>query len=745
MTTKKILIDATDRDELRLAVIHNNYLFDMDTERPERGQQKGNIYKAKITSIEKSLAAVFVKYDVGKDSKHGFLPFKALPQAALGKDGDQPIDYKDIDSHVKPGNELLIQVEKEVRGNKGASVTGMISLAGAYLVLSPNNTNIGGISRKIEGTERDELKEKLSQLKIPASMGVIIRTAGLGKTLEQLQWDLDILLNHWETIQTAAAPIKAPALIQEEGNIVIRAIRDHLNQDINEIIINKKDSYDLACKYINLIKPELSDKVTFYNKETPLFTQYKIEKQIESAYAREVRLKSGGSLSIDQTEALVAVDINSSRANKGGSIEETALNTNLEAADEIARQLKLRDIGGLIVIDFIDMTPPKHQRDVENRLRAALQYDRARIQTGRISRFGLLEMSRQRIRPSLGDTTQSICPACSGQGTIRSVESLSLTIVRLIQESMSNKKTNLIRVQAPIDVATYLLNEKRQMLLHLEQKHACSIIIVADPQFKIPQYEINAMHSADIEKNEVKLSYQHKKLAKTDASQKNQKQSKSNNRIQQPVVKSVIESQATRKPATTNLIKKLWSNMLNGGTVTPEPTTQTQTPDEPTQKHSKNYRSKNYNNNRRTKQRQNNNARNRNNPSNITEKNNKTEHTENNHHTTKEIIHDRNQSTKQETSPNRNQPAKQETTHNRNQPDKQETSHKKTEHKDKKHSQNTRQDYKKTTADNTKKQSSEKNQAPIIVRPSQPTTDSQQNKQTPGKSVNDNTDKKQTD
>ncbi|HEY4731622.1 MAG TPA: Rne/Rng family ribonuclease, partial [Gammaproteobacteria bacterium] len=463
---KRMLINATQPEELRVALVDGQHLYNLDIETPGREQKKSNIHKGKITRIEPSLEAAFVDYGT---ERHGFLPLKEVSPLSFrtAPPGDRRIDIKDV---LQEGQELVVQIAKEERGTKGAALTTFISLAGRYLVLMPNNPRAGGISRRIEGDERTDLREAINALKIPEGMGVIVRTAGVGKSPQELQWDLDYLVNLWQAIETASTEKAAPFLVYQESDIVIRAIRDYLRPDIGEILIDDKEVFDRATDFMRQVMPHNLSKVKLYQDAIPLFSRYQIESQIEAAFQHELRLPSGGSVVFDHTEALVSIDINSSRATKGGDIEETALTTNLEAADEIARQLRLRDIGGLIVIDFIDMTPVRNQREVENRLREALKKDRARIQTGRISRFGLLEMSRQRLRPSLGEYSQETCPRCKGLGMIRSVESLALSILRIIEEDAMKENTAKIIVQLPVNIATYLLNEKRDAVSEIEKR-----------------------------------------------------------------------------------------------------------------------------------------------------------------------------------------------------------------------------------------------------------------------------------
>ncbi|WP_340622138.1 ribonuclease E [Xenorhabdus siamensis] len=485
---KRMLINATQQEELRVALVDGQRLYDLDIESPGHEQKKANIYKGKITRIEPSLEAAFVDYGA---ERHGFLPIKEIAREYF------PSNYHahgrpNIKDILKEGQEVIVQVDKEERGNKGAALTTFISLAGSYLVLMPNNPRAGGISRRIEGDDRIELKEALSSLEVPEGMGLIVRTAGVGKSAESLQGDLNFRLKHWEAIKKAANSHPAPFLIHQESNVIVRAFRDYLRPDIGEILIDNPKILDLARQHITALgRPDFASKIKLYSGEVPLFSHYQIESQIESAFQREVRLPSGGSVVIDTTEALTAIDINSSRATRGGDIEETAFNTNLEAADEIARQLRLRDLGGLIVIDFIDMTPVRHQREVENRLRDAVRQDRARIQIGRISRFGLLEMSRQRLSPSLGESSHHVCPRCSGTGTIRDNESLSLSILRLIEEEALKENTHQVHAIVPVQIASYLLNEKRKAVSAIEHRQGgVGVVIVPNDQMQTPHFSV---------------------------------------------------------------------------------------------------------------------------------------------------------------------------------------------------------------------------------------------------------------
>ena len=491
---KRMLINATQQEELRVALVDGQRLYDLDIESPGHEQKKANIYKGKITRVEPSLEAAFVDYGA---ERHGFLPLKEIARTYF------PKDYKlegrpNIKDVIKEGQEVIVQIDKEERGQKGAALTTFLSLAGSYLVLMPNNPRAGGISRRIEGDERTDLKAALSKLDLPDGMGLIVRTAGVGKSYEELDWDLRVLLTHWEAVSKVAEERPAPFLIHQESNVIVRAIRDYLRRDVGEILIDKTSVYEQALQHIQLVRPDFANRVKQYKGDVPLFSHYQIESQIESAFEREVRLPSGGSIVIDPTEALTSIDINSARATKGGDIEETALNTNLEAADEIARQLRLRDLGGLVVIDFIDMTPVRHQREVENRIKEAVRPDRARVQLGRISRFGLLEMSRQRLRPSLGESAHNVCPRCSGHGTIRGTESLALSILRILEEESIKDNTGQIEAQLPVPVATYLLNEKRKAIQNIEKRHNVSLLIIPNPNFDTPHYQIVRHRTDDI-------------------------------------------------------------------------------------------------------------------------------------------------------------------------------------------------------------------------------------------------------
>lgn len=492
---KRMLINATQPEELRVALVDGQRLYDLDIEATGREQKKSNIYKCRIVRIEPSLEAAFV--DFGAE-RHGFLPFKEIARSLLkSKNSDDNRGRISVKDALEVGQEYIVQVEKEERGNKGAALTTFISLAGRYLVLMPNNPRAGGVSRQIEGDDRSDAREAMSTLEIPQGMGLILRTAGVGKSAEELQWDLDYLNMLWDSIKTTAKEKPAPFLIYQESEVIIRAIRDYLRSDIAEIWIDDNDIFHRARDFMQQVMPHNLQKLKLYSGSDPLFSRYQIEGQIETAFARDVQLPSGGVLIIDHTEALTSIDINSARATKGEDIEETAFNTNLEAADEIARQLRLRDLGGLFVIDFIDMTNNRNQREVESRLRDGLKVDRARVQTGRISRFGLLEMSRQRLRPSLGESSHIPCPRCDGQGTIRGVKSLSLSVLRIIQEEAMKELTAKVVAQLSVEAATFLLNEKRQAIREIEQRLDVEIIISPNPMMETPQYLVQRINLSE--------------------------------------------------------------------------------------------------------------------------------------------------------------------------------------------------------------------------------------------------------
>ena len=500
---KKILINATQPEEVRVAMVDGQRLYDLDIENRQRIQTKANVYKAKVTRVEPSLEAAFV--DFGAD-RHGFLPLKEISPEyyrSRAPENEGKVRIRDV---LKEGTEVIVQVDKEERGTKGAALTTFISLAGRYMVLMPNNPKAGGISRRIEGEDRSDLKDSLAQLNLPDGMGVIIRTAGVGRSTEELQWDLDYLLQLWDSIAKANAESKAPVLIYQESDVIIRAVRDYLRDDIDQVLIDDEAAYNRAAEFVGMVMPRYKNRLKRYEDPLALFNRFQIEGQIETAFQREVRLPSGGSIVLDPTEALISIDINSARATKGGDIEQTALQTNLEAAEEIARQLRLRDLGGLVVIDFIDMSSNRNQRAVENRIREALELDRARIQVGRISRFGLLEMSRQRLRPSLGETSGIVCPRCTGQGTIRTTKSLALAILRLIQEEAVKERTGEVQAIVPVDVSAFLLNEKRGDINDIESRSGVRIVVVASPYLDTPHFEVRRLRDDEVDQSR-KLSF----------------------------------------------------------------------------------------------------------------------------------------------------------------------------------------------------------------------------------------------
>ena len=498
---KRMLFNATQEEELRVAIVDGQKLIDLDIEHAGKEQRKSNIYKGVITRIEPSLEACFVNY--GTD-RHGFLPFKEVARSYFQDGSDGRSSIKEA---LREGQELIVQVDKDERGNKGAALTTFISLAGRYLVLMPNNPRGGGVSRRIEGEDRNELRDVMAQLEIPSGMSVIARTAGIGRNLEELQWDLNYLLQLWTAVENASTIQKGPFLIYQEGSLVIRAIRDYFQPDIGEILIDTPEIHEQALQFMNHVMPANVSRVKLYRDEIPLFSRFQIEHQIETAFAREVRLPSGGAIVIDHTEALVSIDVNSGRSTRGSDIEETAFKTNLEAADEAARQLRLRDLGGLVVIDFIDMESQRNQREVENRLRDALHHDRARVQTGKISRFGLLELSRQRLRPSLGETNHIPCPRCHGTGHIRGIESTALHILRITQEEAMKENSAIIQVQLPVEAATFLLNEKRSEIHSIEQRMGVKVVLIPNIHLETPNYKIVRLRHDDVS-DDSKASYE---------------------------------------------------------------------------------------------------------------------------------------------------------------------------------------------------------------------------------------------
>ena len=491
---KRMLINATQEEELRVAMVDGQKLFDLDIESPSREQRKANIYKGRITRIEPSLDAAFVDY--GAD-RHGFLPMKEISREYFVAE-PEPGGRINIKELLREGQEIVVQVDKEERGNKGAALTTFISLAGRFIVLMPNNPRGGGVSRRISGEERDEIREAMHDLEVPRGMGVIIRTAGVGRSIEELNWDMEYLLGIWEAIKKAVVGRPAPFLVFQDSNAIVRALRDHLSNDVGEIIVDNDNTHEEARQFMERAMPQNLRKLRMYQDPVPLFTRFQIESQIESAFSHTVTLPSGGSLVIEQTEALVSLDINSARATKGEDIEATAFATNLEAADEVARQCRLRDLGGLLVVDFIDMASQRNQREVENRLRDAMRMDRARVQIGRISRFGLLELSRQRLRPSLGESAHQTCPRCNGAGYIRGVESLALAVLRLVGEEARKDRSAKVIAQLPVDVATYLLNEKRDWIRAIEERDHVQLILIANPALETPNYTLRRVRDDQV-------------------------------------------------------------------------------------------------------------------------------------------------------------------------------------------------------------------------------------------------------
>ena len=554
----KMLINATHPEELRVALVDGQKLYDFDIEIPSKEQKKSNIYKGKITRIEPSLEAAFIDYG---SSRHGFLPFKEISSNYyLAKNPDK-VTRASVKDHLKVGQEVIVQIEKEERGNKGAALTTFMALAGSYLVLMPNNPRAGGISRRIERDARDDLKDLIGSLEVPEGMGLIIRTAGSGKSQEELQWDLNYLLRLWKAIDSSAKERKAPFLIFQESNVVIRALRDHLRGDIDEIIIDHPPTFRLARNFLEQVMPTFSDKATQYDEDTPLFSRYQIESQIETAYQRNVPLPSGGTIVIDHTEALTSIDINSAKSTKGTDIEDTALNTNLEAAEEIARQLRLRDLGGLFVIDFIDMSSTKNQKAVETQLREAVKIDRARIQIGRISKFGLMEMSRQRIRPSLGESSQLNCPRCKGHGSIRGVESLALSILRIIHEEALKKQTGKLIIRVSVDAATYLLNEKRSDIEQIEKRNDLTIVILPNLDDTAQDFEIQRIKSTEMPADE-QSSYDQIHQPEISTPDFVDKSARS---LEQPAIKDFLPDSpapAKRKETSDGLLKRFWRKLI---------------------------------------------------------------------------------------------------------------------------------------------------------------------------------------
>ena len=565
---KRMLINATQPEEVRVAVVDGQRLNDLDIESPGREQKKGSIYLARVTRVEPSLEAAFIDFGV---ERHGFLPLKEISRSHLKANEDETSRKTGISDLLREGQEFLVQVDKEERGTKGAALTTFFSLPGRYMVLMPNDPRAGGISRRVEGEDRDALREALSQLEIPDGMGVIVRTAGVGRSQEELQRDVDYLLQLWESIQRAGDERSAPALIYQENNLVVRAIRDCLREDIGELLIDSEEAFNEAQTFIQQVMPHYKNRIKRYTDDVPLFSRYQIESQIETAFQHTVKLPSGGSIVIDPTEALVAIDTNSARATKGADIEETALNTNIEAAEEIARQLRLRDVGGLIVIDFIDMSSTRNQRAVESKLREALEADRARIQLGRISQFGLFEMSRQRLSPSLQETTTEVCPRCSGQGRIQDIQSLALTILRVMEEEALKEHSRIVRALVPLNVAAYLLNEKRHDVAEIEKRTETHFVVVPNANIETPHYEIQRIRDDNAEAEAEVLSYELADTAgDTEPRERDQDRRQDRRRNGRPPQEAAIKPAApalppTERPAGPSLLKRLFTALFGGG------------------------------------------------------------------------------------------------------------------------------------------------------------------------------------
>ena len=597
---KRMLINASHTEEVRVAMVDGQRLYDLDIENRTREQKKSNIYKGKVTRVEPSLEAAFIDYGM---ERHGFLPLKEISREYFKKGAGNGGKVR-VQDALKEGQEVIVQVEKEERSNKGAALTTFISLAGRYLVLMPNNPRAGGISRRIEGEERADLREAMRGLDTPEGMGAIVRTAGIGRATEELQWDFNYLLQLWNTITDESKKARAPHFLFQESNVIVRAIRDYLRQDVGEVIVDSEEAYNLAAAFIGTVMPDFTSKVKFYQDEIPLFNRYQIENQIETAFCREVSLPSGGSIVIDVTEAMISIDINSARATKGGDIEETAFNTNKEAAEEIARQLRLRDVGGLIVIDFIDMLNSRHQKEVENKMRDALEVDRARVQVGRISRFGLLEMSRQRLRPSLEETMSRTCPRCKGQGTIRGTRSLALSILRLVEEEAQKEFSREIRAIVPIPVATFLLNEKRKEILAIESRNKIQVTVLPNTEMQTPDFEVVRIRNQDADSSDFsyKLANELSKPEEEVISEANAPQA-----LAKPAVKTVIPStpapviaqaQSIAPEKSQSFVKRLWATMF-GETEEPKK-------EEPKKRPNNTGNNRNRNRNRNNRGRQNN-------------------------------------------------------------------------------------------------------------------------------------------
>lgn len=594
--TKRMLINASQPEQVRIALIENEKLLDLDIDTHGNEYTKANIYKGVVTRIEPSLEAAFVDYG---GNRHGFLPFRELaPEYHRDRNKNSSDNKPTIKDALSVGDELIVQIDKEERGNKGAALTTYLCLAGCYVVLMPNNPKAGGISRRIDGEDREEIKEIMDKISAPEGMGLIVRTAGVGRNLEELEWDLSVLLAHWEAIKNVAKSKKAPFLIYEDSDIIYRSIRENLRPDIEEIIIDNHKAYKRASDYISNVKPDMLHNVKLYNDSIPLFTRYKVEQQISSVFKRNIQLPSGGSIVIDHTEALVSIDINSAKATKAGDIEETALQTNLEAAEEIARQMRLRDLGGLIVIDFIDMSILRNQRTVEQKLKESLSIDRARVQVGRISRFGLLEMSRQRLRTALADSHHTPCPRCKGQGTIHSIGTLVMVMLHDIEEFAANNRNSILKIEMPLESLVVFVNEKRQAIEQIQKKHNVKIAIIPNSNLHTPDYNMEATDSLsksdlDVPSADV-VDYNCSNLAQ------------SNTDINRAAINSTSISQApTHVPKKLGIIEKIWSSLVGCDKEKPKSKQTTQSDN---QRRTSRYKSrKRYSNNKRRHNNNNNN------------------------------------------------------------------------------------------------------------------------------------------
>ncbi len=597
---KRMLFNATQSEELRVAIVDGQKLIDLDIEHAGKEQRKSNIYKGVITRIEPSLEAAFVDY--GTD-RHGFLPFKEISRSYFQDKPDA--GRARIQDVIKEGQEVIVQVDKDERGSKGAALTTFISLAGRYLVLMPNNPRGGGVSRRVEGEERNELRDTMAQLEIPTGMSIIARTAGIGRNAEELQWDLNYLTQLWKAIEDASNFQPGAYLIYQEGSLVIRAIRDYFSADIGEILIDTVDVHEQAVQFMNHVMPGNVARVKLYQDEIPLFSRFQIEHQIETAFAREVRLPSGGAIVIDHTEALVSIDVNSGRSIKGSDIEQTAFNTNLEAAEEVARQMRLRDLGGLVVIDFIDMEVQRNQREVENALRDALHHDRARVQMGKISRFGLLELSRQRLRPSLGETNHATCPRCNGTGHIRGIESTALHILRITQEEAMKDNSAIIQVQLPVEAATFLLNEKRADIHKIEQRTGVEVVLIPNIHMETPNYNITRIRHDDVNEETAQASYKMVDLPAESDYQHNLQQPAAPAKAE-AVVKGITPATAApiveEKPAPVAAKKSLFGVIKSWLGMEEKPAVEETT--KPVREAREQNRDRNKNRNRRDKQRE---------------------------------------------------------------------------------------------------------------------------------------------